>query len=239
MVFTLRLGGFSCGRYAELNLATHTGDDPECVRANREKLSDLLGIRPDWAVPDQVHGCTVVAVSDLAGSCDDVVAARAEYFCSTGARARADAVVVDLAARPVAVMVADCLPIALVGPTRRAVVHAGWRGLCSGVVEAAIDALGEFPRAWIGPAIGPCHFEVGADVIDAFRNSYPEMPTEYWTKRGGSRYFNLPGAARWVLRRAGAEVDDDESPCTWCDDRLFSYRRDGITGRQAVVAWQQ
>jgi copper oxidase (laccase) domain-containing protein len=137
--------------------------------------------------------------------------------------------------RPVAVLVADCIPVAIVGSSRSAVAHAGWRGLVSGVLEEALKILDdEAPRAWIGPGIGPCHFEVGPELPGRFAESYPDAPSF----SVGGTHFDLPAATRWVLRSNGVEVSDDPVPCTYCDPSFYSYRRDGVTGRQAVVAWR-
>ena len=201
-------------------MATHTGDDPEAVRANRDKVSRALGIGEEWATLTQVHGCRAVVAGDPAAS------------------EEGDALVTSAGAQPAAVLVADCIPVALVGTTRSAVVHAGWRGLCAGVIEEALKVLDDgAPGAWMGPGIGPCHFEVGREVATSFAAAYPDAP-DLSGERSGKLYFDLAGATRWVLRSLGVEVDDDPVPCTMCDPNLYSYRRDGVTGRQAVIVWR-
>lgn len=187
------------------------------MRANREKLSNALGISGEWATLTQVHGCRAVRAGE------------------PGAPEHGDALVTD--GVPAAVMVADCVPVALVGETRSGVAHAGWRGLCGGVIEEALKALDEPARSWIGPGIGPCHFEVGPEVERRFVESYPSAPS-FTTMRDGRRWFDLPAATRWVLRFNGLEVDDDPVPCTFCDRNFYSFRRDGVTGRQAVIVWR-
>lgn len=222
VAFTSRPGGFSREPYAGLNLATHTGDDPVHVRANRQKVSTVLGVSPDWVVPTQVHGCRSVRACDVNPGLDD----------------EADAVTTDLPGVTVAVMVADCIPLALLGQERSTVAHAGWRGLCAGVIEQAIKSNGdENLEGWIGPCIGPCHFEVGQEMVDAFHSAYPVAPS-FADRRGGKLHFNLPAAAKWVLQRAGARVERHDPPCTFCDPNLYSFRRDGVTGRQAVLVWR-
>ncbi len=177
-------------------------------------MSDALGIAAEWATLKQVHGCRAVLASD--------------------SKEEGDALLTD-GPRPVAVLVADCVPVAIRGGTRTAVAHAGWRGLVSGVLEEALKALDDdAPRAWIGPGIGPCHFEVGPGVPRSFAESYLGAPSF----SVGGRHFDLPAATRWVLRSNGVEVSDDPVPCTYCDQNFYSYRRDGVTGRQAVVAWR-
>jgi YfiH family protein len=153
---TLRTGGCSAAPYDSLNLAAHVGDADTCVRDNRRMLRDAatLPAEPLWL--QQVHGTDVV-VHD--GNC-------------TGAPT-ADAAITTLPGHVCAVMTADCLPVVLAdrAGTRVGVAHAGWRGLVAGVVEATLAALDCAPAdvvAWLGPAIGPGAFEVGAEVRDAF-----------------------------------------------------------------------
>jgi purine-nucleoside/S-methyl-5'-thioadenosine phosphorylase / adenosine deaminase len=210
----------STGPYAGLNLATHTGDDVEAVRANRDKVSRALGIEGEWVTLRQVHGGRALVADDPAA-------------CEEG-----DALVTSVGGPPAAVLVADCIPVALVGSTRSAVVHVGWRGLCAGVIEEALKALDdEAVRAWIGPGIGKCHFEVGREVADSFEAAYPDA-LDFCSEDRGKLHFDLPGAARWVLRSKAVDVDDDPASCTVCDPNLYSYRRDGVTGRQAVIVWR-
>lgn len=194
------------------------------MSANRLAVSRALGISAEWACAHQVHGSRTVRAN--AGT------------ASSLSRHEADAIVTSDSSLPLAVLVADCLPIALVGQDSSSVVHAGWRGLCSGVIESALAAVGEAaPRAWIGPSVGPCHYQVGREVIDRFRAAYPESP-KFWKTTDDGNFFDLPAAGRWVLRTAGAVVEDHQPVCTVCDERFFSYRRDGTTGRQAVLVWR-
>lgn len=227
MACSTRLGGVSPAPYDSLNLSLATGDRPERVAANRQRLSGALGIPAAWALARQVHGCGVLV--DPPG---------------TGTGAEADAVVVHRPGRPAAVLVADCVPIALVGDGVAAAVHAGWRGLCAGVIEAAVAATGTPPgalTAWIGPCIGPCCYEVGPEVPEAFVARRPGAPA-CTRPVGGATHFDLPAAAAWVLGRAGVAVTaSGEWACTACDPRFFSHRRDarggGTTGRQGLLVW--
>ena len=221
VVFTTRLGGTSALPFASLNLSTSVGDDPASVAANRRRVSEALGISPEWAMARQVHGCDV-AVAGKAGETPE-----------------ADALVVTAQDLPVAVLVADCVPIALGGPGVAGAVHAGWRGLCRGVVGAAVAAAGAGVTAWIGPCIGPCCFEVGPEVPARFAAAHPEAPGCSEVV-GGTLRFDLRRAAALALVAAGATVAaDPEVPCTSCDPRFFSHRGDrGTTGRQAVVTWR-
>ncbi len=210
------------GPYSSLNLGTATEDDPERVRANRRRVARALDIPAEWVSLKQVHGTDVVEVKGLKGF----------------QRRSGDALCTSAPRTPIAVMAADCLPVALVGRSSSAVAHAGWRGLCAGVLQRAVATFGEdAPRAWIGPSIGPCHYQVGTEVVEAFRATNPDTP-DFWESNGSGFRFDLRSAARWVLSRAGALVEDSQPPCTFCDDRFYSFRRDGETGRHAVVVWR-
>jgi YfiH family protein len=213
-VFTTRRGGFSRGPFESLNLGRLTHDNPETVGQNREKLAGELCVR--LAMIRQVHG-------------SEVVAARPD-----GALREADG---QLASEPgVAPMVltADCLPIAIAGEGVVAILHAGWRGLAGGIVEAGISALRRLGvagplTAAIGPGAGPCCYEVGEEVHAAF----PDQP------RNG-RNLDLKAVARRRLEQAGADAVYDVCLCTICSERslFFSHRRDrGVTGRQAGIVW--
>lgn len=221
VIFSTRTGGTSAGPFLSLNVSDAVGDSAEHVKLNRRTISGALGISDDWCLPRQVHGSEVIDASRFGGDSPP----------------EADAVVASSAGRPIAVVTADCLPIALTGPAFRGVVHAGWRGLSAGVIDRALERSIFAPssiRAWIGPSIGPCHYVVGAEVPAAFLAKYPGAP-QFGIHDGDALHFDLRGAARWVLRRWGVQVGEYEPPCTFCDRSLFSYRRDGQTGRQAVI----
>jgi YfiH family protein len=228
--FTERTGGRSAAPYDTLNLGFATGDEPAHVRANRERLRAAMGI-PRFALARQRHGAAVqrVEVDDVGAGFDDP------------ARAVGDADVLATSDRgvPLATLVADCLPIVIAArdDTLLATVHAGWRGLAAGVIETAAALFGPEarPAAAIGPAIGPCHYEVGEDVVKAVAaGSEGHAVVE---RRGGRTYLDMPRTASAVLAAAGVEPVDVSGTCTACRaDRYFSHRRDGVTGRQGVVA---
>jgi len=139
-------------------------------------------------------------------------------------------------------MTADCLPILLASTNGQwvAAVHAGWRGLAGGVIEAALQAMPQgMPGfvAWLGPAIGPQAFEVGQDVKSAFRARYGHAIDVFFSPGIGDRYMaDLPGLAAWVLRAHGAQQVTGGERCTYQEaESFFSYRRDGQTGRMATV----
>lgn len=148
----------------------------------------------------------------------------------------ADAVVnVSTEPIPLAIMVADCVPIAIRGDRGYGVVHGGWRSLAAGIIPAACRLIGA-RQAWIGPHIRPCHYEVGDDVSRSFAASFPDAPAMDVQMDGSSR-FDLGRAATWCLGSCGVEVAHMSQRCTFCSTDLYSYRRDGRTGRQAVVMW--
>jgi polyphenol oxidase len=225
VVSTLRSGGASEGAYESLNLAAHVGDDAGSVVENRRRLREAAGLpcEPLWL--DQVHGCEVAMVDD-----------RADVPC-------ADAAVASRPGCVCAVMTADCLPVVLADRegTRVAVAHAGWRGLAGGVVEAAVGALGRDPAdvlAWLGPAIGQGAFEVGPEVRKAFTDRSPDAAACFELNHRGRFQADLYALARDVLARAGIGSVYGGGWCTASDAaRFFSYRRDGVTGRMATLAW--
>jgi polyphenol oxidase len=203
-LFTTRRGGVSEGPYASLNLGLWTDDDPTHVRRNRELAQGHTGAAR-LAQGRQVHGTRVVVDGQGIEDADGQV---------TTARGVA-----------ATVLVADCLPVALAGADGVGVVHAGWRGLAAGVLEAGVEATGAVAAA-IGPGIGPCCYEVGDDVRAAFGTQGPTL--------------DLKAVARARLHAAGVQEIHDCGLCTACDpERFFSHRRDrGVTGRQAGLAWR-
>ncbi|EXJ15205.1 peptidoglycan editing factor PgeF [Imhoffiella purpurea] len=223
-VSTTRGGGVSRGPFASLNLADHVDDDPADVAHNRRSLVAHLGLphEPCWLT--QMHGCRVV----------DAEAGRAD----------ADA---SLATRPgpvCVVMTADCLPLLICDDrgTRVAAVHAGWRGLAGGVIESAVASLCLEPdrlMVWLGPAIGPDAFEVGAEVRDAFVAIDPMAGGAFRPGDREGRWFaDLFTLARQRLARLGVRRVFGGGDCTHSQPgRFFSYRRDGTTGRMASLIW--
>lgn len=215
VAFSTRHGGVSEGVYASLNIGFGTADERERVDENRSRVVAAVGADPLRALwPRQMHGAGVVRAASRGDE--------------------ADAIWTDEPGQPVMVVTADCAPVALArvgGPPAVALVHAGWRGLLAGVVPAAVSALGGELVAAIGPAIGPCCYDVDADVADPVRAAFgPDLV------RNGR--LDLPGAIELALRRAGCSRVDRFDECTACHpDRYFSHRRDrGITGRQGAIA---
>jgi polyphenol oxidase len=220
---TFRGGGVSAGRHASLNLGAHVGDDPSAVAENRRQLvaAAALPAEPSWL--DQVHG---VQVADL-----DL----------TTERRPADAAVTRQPGRVCAILTADCLPLLLTNGAVVAAAHAGWRGLADGVIEAVVRALAVEPAtlmAWLGPAIGPMHFEVGGEVRDRLLAEDPHALDCFQPNVRGRFMADLPHLARRRLERLGVRQIYGGGECTFArEDRYFSHRRDGASGRQATLIW--
>ncbi|MBB1597247.1 peptidoglycan editing factor PgeF [Achromobacter sp. UMC46] len=227
---TTRAGGAGVAPHDTLNLGRRAGDDPDTVAENRRRVRAAVPADPLWL--RQVHG-------------SDVVDADAPDVPDEPA---VDASVTSQPGRVLAVMVADCLPVVIAdaGGQVLGAAHAGWRGLSGGVLEQTLAAMrAKAPeaagwRAWVGPGIGPQVFEVGQDVLDAFTQDDPAT-ARYFTPRpglSGKWLADLAGLADFRLRRAGVQ---EVSLCGMCtvseSERFFSYRRDGETGRMALVAW--
>jgi YfiH family protein len=214
----------SFGPFESLNLSRNVGDDAGAVQSNRRLLVDALRLprEPSWL--SQVHGCEVVGLPVKQG-CE------------------ADAAWSNEPGQVCAVMTADCLPVLLCNQagTEVAAVHAGWRGLCDGVIDAAVERFSSRPEqllAWLGPAIGPRAFEVGPEVRDAFL-AWDETASEAFIRGRGDRWMaDLFLLARQRLGRLGVKQVYGDNLCTYEDSqRFFSYRRDGVTGRMATMIW--
>ena len=222
---TTRIGGESLAPYDSFNLAAHVGDDPAAVQANREQLRKALMLpsEPRWL--RQVHGTVVVDAAAGQGEpeADGAFATRAGVVC--------------------AVLTADCLPVLLCnrGGTRVAALHAGWRGLAAGVIERGVAAFGVSGGeilAWLGPAIGPDAFEVGAEVRAAFLAHDPSAETAFRAHVQGKYLADIFQLARQRLAAFGVESISGGNFCTVQDrKRFYSYRRDGVTGRMASLIW--
>jgi polyphenol oxidase len=229
-VCTLREGGISLGPYASQNLAAHVGDDPQAVDTNRARLRTALRLprAPQWL--NQVHGIQVV-------DADRASAATAPPV--------ADAAVTHEPGPVLAVMVADCMPVLLCRRDGRgvAVAHAGWRGLAAGVVEAAVHALGADTAqviAWLGPTIGPAHFEVGDEVRAAFCAQHASARSAFTRNERGRWQCDLYALATQRLQTLGVTSVFGDRRCTYRErEQFFSFRRDGVTGRFAALIWME
>jgi purine-nucleoside/S-methyl-5'-thioadenosine phosphorylase / adenosine deaminase len=238
--FSTRRGGVSEPPFDSLNLGVLTDDDRDRVRQNRLRLVSALGHDPGLVVfSRQVHGAELATHHG-----------RPRYAFAAGDAANAyleasppeaDGHVVSERGLVPLVFVADCLPVALSGPGGVAMLHCGWRGLAAGIVAAGATAVRATDAA-IGPGIGPCCYEVGPEVLDAFTglDDGAEGPV---SRVGGDlsadRRLDLAAVARRLLRGAGVERIESAGLCTSCEAGLFfSHRRDdGRTGRQAGLVW--
>jgi YfiH family protein len=226
---TTRNGGVSTGARASLNLGRSVGDDAHAVAENRRRLGRFLPAAPVWL--HQTHG---IAVATLTAATPD------------GAAPLADAAVTREPGIVCTVTTADCLPVLFADRRGRAVgiAHAGWRGLSLGVLEATISAMGDLGidagdlEAWLGPAIGPARFEVGADVRDRFCDGDPDANAAFAPHVPGKWRADLYALARMRLSRAGVRNVSGGGFCTHTDAaRFFSYRRERDTGRMATAIW--
>ncbi|MGB5581545.1 MAG: peptidoglycan editing factor PgeF [Woeseia sp.] len=223
---TLRRGGVSSGPYTSLNLGAHVGDDPEAVAENRRRLKSVcfLPSEPQWLL--QVHGVNVVELP------------------SKEATPRADAAFTKNTGVVCAVLTADCLPVTFArrNGSAVAVAHAGWRGLCGGVLEATALALGKPADlvAWMGPAISRIAFEVGPEVRQAFVDHDASADSCFARNVAGRWQADLYALARQRLAAIGLTEVYGGGRCTFTEEEhFFSYRRDGECGRMATFVWRE
>lgn len=230
-ISTTRTGGFSRAPYDDgadgggLNLGMHVGDDPDTVAKNRALLRTVLPAEPAWL--SQVHGTIVLDAADVAKTpdADASIATRAGVVC--------------------VIQTADCLPVLFCDVQGRVVgaAHAGWRGLASGVLEKTVSRMRDAGAgdilAWMGPAIGPCSFEVGQDVLDAFVGPDPSTASAFMALPNQRKYLaDIYSLARARLEKVGVKQVYGGGLCTVTDARRFySYRRDRFTGRMASLIW--
>lgn len=224
-VCSTRLGGVSSGCYASLNLGDHVGDRPDDVQANRDRYQQLAAMptAPVWL--QQVHGTHVLAATrqSISGQ-------------------QADARVTSESGVVCTVMTADCLPLLLcdAAGTQVAAVHAGWRGLCDGIIEKTVCQFANptSVMAYLGPAISQAAFEVGAEVRAAFMAVATEAKDAFVPGTAGKWQADLYLLARQRLQSVGVVQIYGGNFCTYRQSELFfSYRRDGQTGRMASSIW--
>ena len=234
-----RRGGASAGPYDDgaggggLNLGLHVGDDAETVQQNRAAVRAMLPGAPAWI--SQVHGVAVVDAASVGLGqpvrvADASIATRSGVVC--------------------AVLTADCLPVLFADLAGSVVgaAHAGWRGLAAGVLGKTVAAMratgaGEI-TAWLGPAIGPAQFEVGVDVLESFLAGAGAEAEQVraafapFEGRPGKYLADMNALARLMLARDGVTKVWGGDHCTASErNRFYSYRRDGVTGRQASLIW--
>ena len=232
---TTRQGGISSSPYDSLNLGDHVGDQPPLVIANRQILRKQLPAEPIWL--RQTHSIEVSTPYSR--------------FHKPSNPIEADAAVTNIPDEVLVVMSADCLPVLFSNAdgTVIGVAHAGWRGLCDGVLENTVGELLKLaPQssakdliAWMGPAIGPESFEVGEDVVGRFQESGLHDMQKCFSpiaNKPGKYLADIYQLAQDRLKKVGVVAIYGGDLCTVLDDkRFFSYRRDGVTGRFASLIW--
>jgi YfiH family protein len=232
---TTRQGGVSSSPYDSLNLGDHVGDQPSQVIANRQILRNQLPTEPIWL--KQTHGIEVSTPDSRSHHASNSVVA--------------DAAVTNIPDEVLVIMSADCLPV-LFSNTDGTVIgaaHAGWRGLCDGILESTVSEILMLANqssakdliAWMGPAIGPESFEVGEDVVGRFQESGLHDLHKCFlpiAKKPGKYLADIYQLARDRLKKVGVNAIFGGDLCTVTDgERFFSYRRDGVTGRFASLIW--
>jgi hypothetical protein len=223
--FTLRSSGVSRPPYDSFNIGAHVGDEHLAVEENRRLLREHLELPAEPAWLTQVHGARV---ADL-DAADSLAPADGAVTRTT---------------RVCAIQVADCMPVLFAAADGSVVgaAHAGWRGLAGGVLEAVAGAMRAPPEgllAWLGPAIGQAHFEVGEEVRAAFLAADPGAAAAFTANPRGRWQCDLYGLARRRLAALGVTQIHGAAWCTYADARgFFSYRRDGRCGRMAALIWR-
>ena len=229
---TLRSGGISGAPYSSNNLALHVGDCEATVLANRQTLVCDLNLPSDPLWLEQVHGTGIIYTPNATGV------------------PRADASYTDTTHSVCAVLTADCLPVLLCNRsgTQVAAIHAGWRGLCNGIVRNTVQTFNEDKdqvMAYLGPAIGPEAFEVGAEVLQAFNKKAHSDKHKQAIEKGfvpgfgeGKYMADIYALARAELEACGVVHTYGGEHCTYSQpEQFYSYRRDPTTGRNGSLIW--
>lgn len=224
---TLRRGGLSHGRYASLNLGANVGDEPGLVAENRARFREACGLPAEPLWLEQVHGTVVVAAEEAIDTpqADGIFTGRDDVVC--------------------AVLTADCLPVLFASSDGRAMAaaHAGWRGLCDGVLESTVAALNTNPSdllVWLGPAISPVAFEVGDEVRERFLMRDQQAADLFGRNKRGRWQADLSGLATRRLQQVGVSHIWGGRHCTLREpEAFFSYRRDGQCGRMATFIFRR
>ncbi|MCL4122518.1 UNVERIFIED_CONTAM: hypothetical protein GTU68_039600 [Idotea baltica] len=211
--------GFSNGEFAKLNLSDKAGDNPLAVEKNRNLFSSYVGNEVKWL--NQNHTNIARAFDEYDGS-----------FC--------DAIMTDKPNQVCAVLTADCLPILIFDKklTKVAAVHAGWKGLAQGIVEATLkDFIGLDMVAWFGPCISQTYYEVGEDVFEQFTAQNGSFAQAFIPKGNNKYLFDMKFIAKHILNDNHCVDIVDSKLCTYSNKKFYSYRKDGKTGRQASFIW--
>jgi YfiH family protein len=221
---TLRTGGVSCGVYTSLNPAMHVGDGADLVKQNRQLIKDLMGLPSEPVWLEQIHSNRAIQAvkTELLQQADASYTAEPGIVC--------------------AVLTADCLPLLVCSAdgSQLAAIHAGWRGLLAGVIGNTLSAMqGSNFLVWLGPAIGPDCFEVGAEVRDAFMEKSPAFKAAFKQQSNDKWLADIYQLARIDLTVLGIDKIYGGGFCTVTEhERFYSYRRDKQTGRMATLIWR-
>ena len=220
---TTRVGGISDAQYESSNLSLDVGDNPKNVKNNRKSLVDQLNLPYNPIFMKQIHSSSVRKVTKPS---DNIVG---------------DSCYTDIKGLPLAVLSADCLPLLLTNSkgTKVGVIHAGWRGLSSGIIEKFIKKFSTDPKdviVWIGPSISPENYIVREDVFNKLTNISTNCFAK--TKIEGQWYLDLKCMAKFILKNLGVKNIFLENICTYENSNLYySYRRSNHTGRIASLIW--
>lgn len=229
-VCSTRAGGCSVGPYQSLNLGRHVGDDPAAVNRNRQLFRSTAQMpgQPVWLNQTHSSRCITLSADTAYPSDSDGTDADASFSRQAGIICT--------------VMTADCLPVLICNQagTEIAAVHAGWRGLCNGVIENTMRLFSQPATcmSWLGPAISQPVFEVGGEVRAAFMQQDPAAASAFVATEQGKWLADLYLLARQRLARLGVSAVYGADYCTYRQAAdFFSYRRDGQTGRMAAAIW--
>ena len=228
-----RNGGVSEAPFDSLNLGDHVGDDEQAVQENRRILEARCELPSPVNWLNQVHGTRLI--DDSARLRDQAQPDGPSEQVVKGSSIEGDGAFTRMKREVLAVMTADCFPVMLYSENDRslALVHAGWRGLASGIIEKTAAHFSQVSTAWLGPGIRRCHFQVGLELRDHFPEHCFIRETE-----NAPLMLDLPHVIREKCRALGISRVIDDGRCTYCESpTFFSYRRDGSTGRFATLAW--
>jgi len=217
--YTNNTQGFSKGSFSKLNLSEMVRDNPLVVEKNRNLFKSYINADIKWL--NQNHTNIVKSFDECQSEpCDAVFTDKPKQVCT--------------------VLTADCLPVLIFDKklTKVAAVHAGWKGLVNGVLESTLKEFDGLDMvAWFGPCITQKHFEVGQDLYDAFIEQNATY-TQAFRSKGDDKYlFDMKFVARQILNQHNCIDVVDSGLCTYSNKRFYSYRKDGVTGRQASFIW--
>ncbi len=223
---TTRINGYSKTPYNSLNLAQHVGDDSNNVKRNRKILSDHLKLQSEPFWLNQTHSSSIISIDNTLEDreADGSFTSRKNKVCT--------------------IMTADCVPVLFCNKngTKVAAIHAGWKGICAGIIENAVKTFSdpESILVWIGPCISNKHYEIGKDVYEGGLNHSNTVASAFEQINVNHWYADLVKIVRILLENTGVGAIYECNLCTYeMEDMFFSYRRDGNTGRTASMIWME